>query len=139
MILARSARGLPATDLVRVQGAAEFRVRKARRTPRNSARMSVRVYAVDRSELPPFEMPDRFRHDITYFVTSPGEAGAPETLPDGQWWVRLADAREMFDAGTIRIVSPLDSNSSAEIELSEEQENWLQWMIENQIELVRLA
>ena len=40
--------------------------------------MVVRVVAVGRSDLTPFEMPDRFRHDITYFVTSPGEHGAAE-------------------------------------------------------------
>lgn len=101
--------------------------------------MSVRVYAVDRPELPPFEMPDRFRHDITYFVTSPGERGAPDRLAEGEWWVRLEDSREIFDSGTLHIVSPLDSTSTAELEITEEQESWLAWMIENGLERIRLA
>jgi len=101
--------------------------------------MSVRVFAVGRSDLPPFEMPDRFRHDITYFVTSSGEQGAPGDLADGEWWVRLEDAREIYDGGTIRIVSPLDSTSTAELEITEEQEAWLRWMVDNQIERVRLT
>lgn len=101
--------------------------------------MSVRVFAVSRPDFPPFMMPDRFRHDITYFVTSVGPTGAPNDLAEGEWWVRLDDAREIFDAGVIRIVSPLDSASTAELEITEEQEAWLRWMIENRIEHVRLV
>jgi hypothetical protein len=42
--------------------------------------MPIRVYAVEKPELPPFEMPARFKHDITYFVTQAGEQGVPETI-----------------------------------------------------------
>ena len=101
--------------------------------------MAVRVFAVERPDLPPFQMPDRFRHDITYFVTSPGERGAPTNLAEGEWWVRLEDARDVYDGGTIRIVSPLDSASTSELEISEEQEAWLRWMIDNRIERVRFG
>jgi hypothetical protein len=101
--------------------------------------MTVRVFAVGRSDLPPFEMPDRFRHDITYFVTSPGERGAPLDLGEGEWWVRLEDAQEILLDGVIRIVSPLDSQSTAELEISEDQETWLAWMVKHQIERVILA
>jgi hypothetical protein len=101
--------------------------------------MSVRVVAVDRPELAPFAMPDRFRHDITYFVTSPGESGAPAKLAENEWWVRLCDANEFYDEGILRIVSPLDSQSTAELEITEEQEAWLRWMIDNRIEHIRLA
>lgn len=101
--------------------------------------MTVRVFPVDRPELAPFPMPDRFRHDVTYFVTSPDEGGAPVNLGEGEWWVQPADARRIFEEGTIRIVSPLDSASTAEIEITEEQEAWLRWMIDNGIERIRLA
>jgi hypothetical protein len=101
--------------------------------------VTVRVHAVDRPELAPFAMPDRFRHDVTYFVTSPGESGAPDHLGEGEWWVGQADAQRIFDEGTIRIVSPLDSTSTAELEITEEQEAWLRWMIDNGIERIRLA
>ncbi|HXY35958.1 MAG TPA: hypothetical protein VEI07_17110 [Planctomycetaceae bacterium] len=101
--------------------------------------MSVRVVPVGRPEIAPYEMPDRFRHDITYFVTSPGESGAPATLGENEWWVRLADARQFYDEGILRIVSPLDSQSTAELEITEEQEAWLSWMIDNQIEHIRLT
>src|SRR5438552_17287953 len=100
--------------------------------------MPVLIYAVDRPELGPFQMPDRFRHEITYFMTISGEAGVPK-LPSGEYFVRLADAQSLLDEGVVRIVSPLDSASKAEIELSEEQEAWLEWMVKSSIEHVRLA
>ena len=98
--------------------------------------MPVRVFACNRPELPPFEMPDRFRHDITYFVAPPPASSPPQA--EGEWWVRLEDAREIFESGVIRIVSPLDSGSTAELEITEEQEAWLRWMIDHGLERVRL-
>jgi hypothetical protein len=100
--------------------------------------MSTKVFAVGRPELPPLEMPDRFRHDITYFCTQAGERGAPESLPADHWWVGLADARTIYNDGVIRVVSPLDSSSTAELEISEDHETWLQWMIANGVEQIRL-
>lgn len=100
--------------------------------------MPTLVYAVDRPELPPVQMPDRFRHDITCFCTPAGESGAPRTLNPREYWVRLEDARQAYDDGVVRVVSPLDSESTAELEITEEQEDWLRWMLENEIEHVRL-
>ncbi len=100
--------------------------------------MPLLVYAVEKPELQPFEMPPRFRHDITYFVTQAGEPGVPETVAEGEWWVRHEDARRLYDEGIIRIVSPLDSANSVEVEISEEQEAWLKWMIQHEVEHVRL-
>src|SRR5262245_45735559 len=100
--------------------------------------MAVLVYAVDHPELEPFRMPDRFRHEITYFMTVSGVGGVPK-LPAGEYWIRLADSRNALDDGAVRIVSPLDSASKAEIELSEEQEAWLEWMVTSGVEHVRLG
>ena len=52
--------------------------------------MSTFVHAVDRLDLPPLEMPDRFRHDITYFMAIPGEAGIPPENT-GCVWMKPAD------------------------------------------------
>jgi hypothetical protein len=99
--------------------------------------MAVLVHAVSRPDLAPFPMPDRFRHEITFFMTVTGEAGVPK-LPAGEYWVRLTDSMSTLDDGVVRVVSPLDSATKAEIELSEEQEAWLEWMIKSSIEHVRL-
>jgi hypothetical protein len=100
--------------------------------------MSTLVYAVEKPELPPFEMPARFKHDITYFCTQAGEQGVPVTIPEGEWWVRREDAQRLYDEGVIRIVSPLDSANTVEVEISEDQEAWLNWLIQYEIEHVRL-
>lgn len=100
--------------------------------------MSVRVRSISHPELPPLSMPDRFRHDVTYFCTPAGQTGAPAKLASGEYWVRREDAVRILDDGVLRIVSPLDSASSTEIEITEEQEAWLGWMIEHGIEHVAL-
>jgi hypothetical protein len=95
------------------------------------------VHAVDRSDAPSLTMPARFRHEIAYFMTPGGAPGVPALAP-GEYWVRLADAQECLEAGVVRIVSPLDTATRAEIELSEEQEAWLEWMVKYRIEHIRL-
>jgi hypothetical protein len=97
----------------------------------------MRVFAVGRDDLAPLEMPARFKHDIAYFMTPPGEAGAPQ-LPPGEYWVSLDDARRWLDEGVLRLVSPLDSENQAEAEITEDQERWLEWLVEHQIQHVRL-
>jgi hypothetical protein len=98
----------------------------------------MRVHAADRPDLPPFPMPDRFRTDIAYFMTPPGEHGVPK-LPSGEYWIRLDDSKSWLDSGVVTVVSPLDSLNETEFELTEEQENWLRWMVANQIEHVRVG
>lgn len=83
-------------------------------------------------------MPDRFRHEIAYFMALPDDAGVPQ-LPSGEYWVRLSDSTTWLDDGVFTLVSPLDSASRTEIELSEEQEAWLEWMIAGQLEHIRLT
>jgi hypothetical protein len=97
----------------------------------------MRVYAVDRPELTPLEMPARFKYDVAYFMTPSGEGGAP-ALAAGEYWISLADARRWLDVGTLTLVSPLDSENQAEVEISEEQEKWLEWMVANGVERVRV-
>ena len=96
------------------------------------------VYAVDRPELPPLKMPDRFRTDIAYFMSPGGEHGIPKLSP-GEYWIRREEAANWLADGVLSVVSPLDGANRTEIELSEEQENWLRWMVTNGIERVRVA
>ena len=98
----------------------------------------MRVYAVDRPDLPPLEMPERFKHDIAYFMTPSGERDAPP-LEAGVYWISLDDARRWLDEGVLMLVSPLDSENQAEVEISEEQERWLEWLVEHDVQQVRLG
>ena len=98
----------------------------------------MRVYAVDRPDLPPLEMPERFKRDIAYFMTPSGERGAPP-LEAGDYWISLDDARRWLYEGVLMLVSPLDSENQAEVEISEEQERWLEWLVEHDVQQVRLG
>jgi hypothetical protein len=99
--------------------------------------MTVRVIAVDRPELAPLEMPSRFKHDIAYFMTPSGERGAPQ-LAEGEYWIDPGDVRGWLDSGVLVLVSPLDSQNAAEVEITEEQEQWLEWLVAHGVERVRL-
>ena len=95
------------------------------------------VRAVAMPDLPPFSMPDRFKRDIAYFMTPKGEPGVPPLGP-GEYWIRQADVRRFLDDGVLVLISPLDSQHQTEVELSEEQQAWLEWMQEHDIQHVRL-
>ena len=53
----------------------------------------------------------------------------------GSIWLK---PRRCSIRGLIKLVSPLDSASTAELELSEELEGWLEWVVEHKVEHVRL-
>ena len=101
--------------------------------------MPVQVHSVDQPQTPPLSMPDRFRRDVTYFATPPGVQDAPAQLPEREYWIRREDAQRILDEGVIVIVSPLDSDSRTEIEITEEQERWLEWIVKHQVQHVRIA
>jgi hypothetical protein len=64
---------------------------------------------------------------------------APAMLPEREYWVRREDAQRAFDDGVVTIVSPLDSASRTEIELSEDQERWLEWLLIHDVQHVRVV
>lgn len=90
--------------------------------------MPCRVTAIDRSDLAPLVMSDRFRTEIAYFMSLPGTPGVPELGPH-EYWVDSTEAKKWLDEGVFHLVSPLDSESQAEVELSEEHEAWLEWLL----------
>lgn len=98
----------------------------------------MKIYSVDKPELPPLEVSQRFKMQIVYFMTPSGEHGAPKLGP-GEYWIRLDEAKQWLDEGAVYVVSPLDAESKAEIELSEEQEAWLEWLVDNEVQHVRLV
>lgn len=100
--------------------------------------MAVQVVAVERPGVAACPMPDRFRHEIAYFMAAPGGPGVPELGP-GEYWIPLAEAQRWLDDGYVGVVSPLDSHHEAEVELSEEHEAFLEWLVQHRIERVRLG
>lgn len=95
------------------------------------------VHAVDRPEVPPLTLSGRFRTEIVYFCTPAGERGAPRDLADDEYWIDLVEAQQWLDNYVIQVVSPLDAASKAEIELSEDHEAFLQWLLDHGVSRVR--
>lgn len=97
----------------------------------------MKVYAADREGVPPIEMPDRFRTEVVYFA-APADSAPPPLLAPGEHYVPAAAAAEYLDTLTIEIISPLAA-TSAEVDISEDQERWLRWMVDNRVERVRFG
>jgi hypothetical protein len=97
------------------------------------------VHAVDQPQVPPLEMPQRFRTEIVYFMTPPGVRDAPADLPDGEYWIDPDDARRWLDELVVYVVSPLDAENQAEIELTEYHEAFLEWLLAGNVCRVRLS
>jgi hypothetical protein len=98
----------------------------------------MKIFAVEKPDLPPLEMPARFRTEIVFFMTSPGENGAPANLASNEYSIDLAEARKWLDELVVYVVSPLDAENKAEIELTEDHERWLQWLVDNGVQRVRV-
>jgi hypothetical protein len=98
----------------------------------------MRVHAVDQPNVAPLECPARFRTEIVYFMTPPGERGAPADLADGEYWIDPDDARRWLDEQVVYVVSPLDAENQAEIELTEYHEAFLEWLLAGDVRRVRL-
>jgi hypothetical protein len=99
----------------------------------------MQVRALDQAAAPPLEMPPRFRTEIVFFMTPPGENGAPAKLGASEYWIKLEEARRWLDEGAVYVVSPLDAENKAEIELTEEHELFLEWLLRHQIQHVRIG
>lgn len=97
----------------------------------------MKVIPLDRPHVVPYLMPPRFKTEIAFFMTCAGDPGVPPLGPD-EYFVRLDDARRFLDELAITIVSPLSQERKTEIELSDEHEAWLKWMVEHEIQHVRL-
>lgn len=98
---------------------------------------SIHVLALDGLPSSPIEMRERFRLEVVYFMT-PGDApGAPKLGPN-EYWIESQNVQKWLEDGCFSVVSPLDAESVAEIELSEEHERWLEWLKKNQITHIRI-
>jgi len=99
----------------------------------------MKIIAVDQPQASPLQMPDRFRMEIPFFMTPPGEKNAPASLGENEYWINLDEARVWIDEGVVYVVSPLDAENKAEIELTEYHEAFLQWLVANNVQRVRVT
>ena len=98
----------------------------------------MQVTSRDQPNVPPLEMPARFKLEVVYFMTPKGERGAPADLAEGEYWIDQGEARQWLDDLVVYVVSPLDAENQAEIELTEYHEAFLQWLLDHRVQRVRL-
>jgi hypothetical protein len=96
----------------------------------------MRIIPLDRPHVLPFLMPPRFKTEIVWFTSLDGK-DVPALGVD-EYFVRLDDARRFLELLVVEIVSPLSEERKTEIELTEDHEAWLKWMVEHEIQHVRL-
>jgi hypothetical protein len=93
---------------------------------------------LDRTEVAPRPISPRLRAQLVYFMTAPGMAGVP-ALNENEYWFAGDDVARWIEEGVFYLVSPLDTANMTEVELTEEQEAFLQWLKENQVQHVRVV
>jgi hypothetical protein len=58
---------------------------------------------------------------------SPGAEGVPP-LEENEYWFDPREVAAWLDEGVFYLVSPLDTANQTEVELTEEQEDFLDWL-----------
>ena len=76
-------------------------------------------------------------NQLNYFVITKSREDE-ERLAPNEFEVDLLDIMRWAESGTIRMVSPLDSSHFAEVELSFEQLDLLDWLLAGQIKRLRV-
>ena len=93
---------------------------------------------VGREGIAPREISPRFRSQLVYFMSSPGETGVPP-LGEFEYWFDPEQVAKWLDDGVFYLVSPLDTANMTEVEISEEQEDFLQWLGSNDVKHIRIV
>jgi hypothetical protein len=93
---------------------------------------------IDHTEIAPRPISPRLRAQLVYFMTAPGAAGIP-ALAEDEYWFAATDVSGWLEEGVFFLVSPLDTANMTEVELTEEQEAFLQWLKDTQVQHVRLV
>ncbi len=98
---------------------------------------SFRISSVDNPAATPIDISERLRSQLVYFMT-PSDAPHVPPLGDEEYWIDIDNATQWLEEGVFELVSPLDSENKTAIELSEEQEVLLEWLVTSQVQHIRL-
>lgn len=95
------------------------------------------VTPLDQVEVPPREISPRLRSQLNYFITVAGLPGVPP-LGEKEFWFDPAEVETWVEDGLFHLVSPLDTANTTEVELTEEQEDFLGWLRSKHVRHVRV-
>jgi hypothetical protein len=99
--------------------------------------MSYRLVSIDQTTAPPLAISSRLRSQLVYFMT-PSDAPHVPPLHPNDYWIDAEHSAQWFADGVFELVSPLDGEQRTVIELSEEQEVFLEWLITHHIQHIRV-
>jgi hypothetical protein len=101
--------------------------------------MMAKILAVplDRTGVSPRELSARLRSQLIYFMSPPGVEGVPP-LGEHEYWFARQDVERWLGDGVFYLVSPLDTANQTEVELTEEQEEFLSWLVAEDVCHVRV-
>lgn len=103
----------------------------------NSKVDEMKLVAVERPEVPPLTISPRLRSQFIYFA-SPSNSTLIPPLAENEFHFPLDETRVYHDEGVIYLVSPLDTDNKTEVELTEEQEDLMAWLVKHSVERVRV-
>ena len=92
------------------------------------------IHALDKPETGPYEISPTLRNQLQYFTTGEVRDG---NNPD-EFFFPLERTSQLLEVGVFYVVSPLDEQHQAEIEISDEQEDLLDWLVSNGIQRVKV-
>jgi len=99
--------------------------------------MSYKIVSVEPTGVQPFAISATLRKQINYFMCAKS-AEDERRLAWNEFEVDLIDAARWAERGAIRMASPLDSGHFAEVELTFEQLDLLDWLIAGQVKRLRV-
>jgi hypothetical protein len=101
--------------------------------------MMAKILAVplDNSGVAPREISPRLRTQLVYFMSPAGDPGVPK-LGEGEYWFKLDNVARWHEEGVFYLVSPLDVDNKTEVEITEEQEDFLAWLKDRGVQHVRV-
>ncbi|MGE3536830.1 MAG: hypothetical protein AB7N91_05240 [Candidatus Tectimicrobiota bacterium] len=99
--------------------------------------MAYYLLAMDNTAAPHLVISPRLRSQIVYFMTPPDAPQVPP-LAANDYWIDAAQSATWFAEGVFELVSPLDGEQRTVLELSEEQEAFLEWLTTYQIQHIRV-
>ncbi len=96
------------------------------------------AFAVDKPDLEPYEISRTLRGQLHYFTEGTSSRRWNDSENPDEFFFPLERTSELFEEGVFYVTSPLDDQNQAEIEITEEQEDFLDWLVSNQIEKVQV-
>ena len=97
----------------------------------------MKLVSVGRADVKSKVISSWLRSQLVYFAAAPGAQDVPP-LAEKEYFFRLNETQNLLEEGVFHLVSPLDTANMTEVELTEEQEELLEWLAAHELEHVRV-